>query len=505
MRWVLATGLVAAALAAGCREAEAPVTWAGGPGREGVAALIHEHCSTCHRPGQPGPFALLEYEDVHRKRRQIARVTASGYMPPWLPSHGEFVGERGLSAAEVALLGAWVAAGAPRGDQREEPAPPEFNPGWQLGPPDLVLTAQEWVEVSAEGPDVFRNLVLPVEAGSLRFVEAVEVRPGSPSVHHGVLQVDVTRDARARDAADPGPGFGGMEMGLSTPPDGHFLGWTPGKGSRRSAPGRAWRLWPGSDLVLQLHLTPTGKPERVRPQVGLYFTDVAPREKPFPLVLRSELLDIAAGVTDFMATDALVLPVAVELRAVYPHAHYLCTDMVAWATLPSGSRLTLFEIHGWDFDWQDDYHYRRPLRLPAGTRVEFEYTYDNSAGNPHNPAVPPRRVRYGLESTDEMATLSLTLVPDDPADRGMLPWAMARRAVERTPEEAPAWVNLCVATREAPRTRGAEGEGDRLVEAAAHARRALELDPGHPAALRELGICRLQQGDAERAERLLRR
>ena len=497
-RW--ATWVVVGVLLGSCGSREEVVTWSGG-----VAGIIHRHCSTCHRPGQPAPFSLLTFDDAWRKRRQIARVTASGYMPPWLPSHGDFIGARGLSQAEVDRVSAWVEGGAPRGDSDDEPSPPTFPSGWQLGEPDLVVTAEEWLELPAAGPDLFQNLVLPVEIGALRFVDAVEIRPGNPSVHHAVLQVDGTRGARALDAAEPGPGFGGMEMGLSVPPDGHFLGWTPGKATRRNGQGRSWRLWPGSDLVLQLHLTPTGKPERVRPSIGLYFTDVPPEETPFALVMRSERIDIAAGQTDFKAADHVVLPVATELRAVYPHAHYLCTQMEAWATPPEGERLTLFEIDRWDFDWQDDYHFSVPVRLPAGTRVDFEYTYDNSAANPNNPSSPPRPVAYGLESTDEMATLSMTLVADEREERPLLGWAMANRAVERSPGDPGAWVNLAVAVRACPAPQGGEFALMPHQTAAQHASRALELSPGRGDALRELGISLVELGDGARAEALFRR
>lgn len=496
-RWLAALG--ASVLLLSCGDGEGSVTWA-----DDVAVVVHRHCSGCHRPGQAAPFPLLTYEDAWRKRRQIVRVTSSGYMPPWLPTHGDFLGARGLSDGEVALLAAWVDGGAMRGDPATEPRAPGFDSGWSLGAPDLVLSADESLDVPADGADLFRNLVLPVPPDRLRFVEAVEIRPGNPSVHHAVLQVDGTRDARSRDAQDPGPGFGGMEMGLSVPPDGHFLGWTPGKAVRRNAPGRAWRLWPGSDLVLQLHLTPTGKPERVRPTIGLYFTDAPPEETPFALVMRSERIDIPAGEAGFQAADHVVLPVAAELRAVYPHAHYLCTHMVAWATLPDGERRTLFEIGRWDFDWQDDYHYRNPVRLPAGTRIDFEYTYDNSSANPHNPSSPPRRVAYGLESTDEMATLSLTLVAELPEERPLLGWAMANRDVERSPNDPGAWVNLAVAVRACPAPPGEELRLAPHQTAAAHASRALELSPGRADALRELGISLVELGQGERAEALFR-
>jgi hypothetical protein len=40
----------------------------------------------------------------------------------------------------------------------------------------------------------------------------------------------------------------------------------------------------------------------------------------------------------------------------------------------------------------------------------MEYTYDNSENNPRNPAHPPVRVRWGEQTTDEMALAFLTVV-----------------------------------------------------------------------------------------------
>ncbi len=476
-----------AALPSACGPAP-KATWTGG-----IATIVHRHCSGCHRPGEPTPFSLLDYEDAADRRRQIARVTSRRLMPPWLPSHGDFVDDRSLDDASLAQLQQWCDSGAPHGPG-DAPAPPRFTDGWQLGPPDLVIEAPEPIDLPADGPDRFCNLVLPAKTEVMRHVEAVEIRPGSPAVHHAVLQVDGTRDSRMRDALDEAPGFPGMSMGLSRAPDGHFLGWTPGKVVHRQPPGFAWRLWPGNDLVLQLHLTPTGRAERIQPRIGLWFTDTPATVHPFALVMRDEAIDIPAGVEDYVARDHFELPVAVDLHAIYPHAHYLCANMQAWATPPDGTRQLLFAIDRWDFDWQDDYRYREPLHLGAGTLLQFEYRYDNSESNPANPHTPPRRVRYGLESSDEMATLTLTLLAANPAQRDALPVAAASRDVQRAPDDVNSWLNLSIAFRDA-------GDLPRAERAAAE---ALSRSPGAASALRELGICRMMRGDLQSAEPDLR-
>lgn len=477
-------------LAAACGEqgASSGPTFAGE-----VAEIVYSSCTPCHRPGGPTPFSLLGYADVYKRRKQIIEVTRDRLMPPWLPSHGDFVGDRRLSNERIALLQRWVEDGAPRGDAAAEPPCPEFPAGWQLREPDLVLNLDRELVVPASGPDTFRNFVIPVGIEAVEFVEAVEIQPGSTSVHHAVLAVDPTRESRRLDALDAEPGFPGMVVGNAVPPDGHFLGWTPGKRVRPEKKGMAWRLWPGHDLVLQLHLTPTGKRETLRPRIGLYFTDVEPVVVSYPLVLFSEKIDIPPGVGDYVVRDHFVTPVPVSVHSIYPHAHYLCRQMRATVTLPGGASRDLFRIDRWDFDWQDDYRFREPVHLPAGTRVNFEYRYDNSEANPQNPFNPPRWVRFGQESTDEMGTLTLQVTTADADARKALVEANLRRDLEKLDYDAGLLLRLTGLLREMNRN----DEALRTVE------RVRRREPEHVGGLRELGLCLALAGRMPDAERVL--
>ncbi len=471
----------------GCGDAAAP-TWS-----DAVAAIVHTRCAPCHRPGEPAPFPLLTFDDAFRKRRQIGLVTDAGLMPPWLPANAGFHGDRRLTGDERAALRDWVAADGPRGDPAAEPAVPTFADGWYGPAPDLVLEATEDLLVPADGLDQFRNLVLPVPIDRLRHIAAVEIRPGSRAVHHAILRFDPTAESRRLDAADPEPGFAGMAMGLSRAPDGHFLGWTPGRRETANAGGLAFRLWPGDDAVLQLHLVPTGKVELVRPRIGLHFAAAPSTVQPVALVLQRQDIDIPAGEADHRIRDEVTLPVATRLLAIYPHAHRLCRRMLATATLPDGTTRVLLDIPAWDFDWQEDYRYAQPPELRAGTRVAFDYAFDNSAANERNPHRPPRRVVYGLRSDDEMATLTLMLTADA-GERPRLVAAAARHAAEREPAAVPAWVALCQA----------ELSAGSPAAATAAVQRALALDPGSAAALTEWAGLQERDGELPAAERTYR-
>ena len=432
--------MLAVAVAAGCQQhAAAPAgdapdrpSAAGGlTFARDIAPIVFESCSSCHRPGEAAPFSLLGYDDVRRRARQIVRVTRSRFMPPWAPTpgRGEFVGERRLSEEQIGLIARWVDEGLARGDDRDLPPVPPRVEGWRLGEPDLVLTMSEPYEVPAEGTDVYRNFVFPAPVPAARWVRAVEFRPGRPAttLHHATLAVDPTPSSRYHDGEDPLPGFDGMINSSARRPDGHLLGWVPGKSPYVVDESIAWRLAPGSDIVAQLHMRPTGKSEPLSPVIGLHFSDRPAERTPFLIRLGSRTIDIPPGEREHVVTDTFVLPVAVEALGVVPHAHDLAREMEARAALPDGSERWLIHIADWDFDWQDEYRYVDPLHLPAGTTISMRYTYDNSAGNPRNPHEPPRRVVFGPDTTDEMADLWLQVLPTRPQDLPVLERDFSRK------------------------------------------------------------------------------
>jgi tetratricopeptide (TPR) repeat protein len=389
-----------------------------------VAPIVFRNCSGCHRPEEAAPFSLLTFDQVRKHARQIAEVTAKRYMPPWPPEpgYGDFVEERRLTPDELGVIRQWVAEGAAEGSASELPPIPETKAGWKMGEPDLVIIAPEAYNLASEGKDVYRNLVFPIPVNLRRFVRAVEFRPGNPKVvHHAFIDVDETRQSRRLAEKQSPAGFDGMELpDTAVMPAGQFLGWQPGKSLYVIPDGLAWVLKTNTDLVLQMHLHPSGKPEKVQPSVGFYFTDQAPTNLPFRLRLLYYELDIPPGAEAYTVEQSYVLPVAVSLLRVNPHAHYLGKDLQGYAELPDGGRKWLLRIKDWDFNWQGDYQYARPVELPRGTKICMRFSYDNSTNNLRNPNRPPQRVRHGVNSSDEMAALGFQALAHSAEDRDLL-------------------------------------------------------------------------------------
>jgi len=442
LTWFLASGLAP-------RTSAAPVTF-----NRQIAPLVYQACSSCHRPGEAAPFPLLNYEDVRKHAAQIVAVTRSRYMPPWLPEpgYGDFAGVRRLTDAQVQLFADWVRDGCAEGDPTDLPPAPHYTAGWQLGPPDLVVQIAKPYRLAAGGTDVFRNFIVPVDLQETKYVRAIEMRPGNKRiVHHANILIDRRRSLRSRDGEDGQPGFPGI---LTTTearsdifdPDSHFLFWKPGSVLEPEPEDMAWRLDPGSDLILNMHLRPSGKEEVVQPDVGFYFTTRPPTRHPMLLQLEHDgAIDIKPGAVDFAVEDHLKLPLGVSVLAIYPHAHYLGKQVEAWATLPDGTRRWLIKIPDWDINWQAVYDYRTPVSLPKGTEIAMRITYDNSDSNPRNPNHPPKHVRTGPRSEDEMGHVWLQVLPAKETDedpRVILQESAMRRRLEKYPDDFVAHCNL---------------------------------------------------------------
>jgi Tfp pilus assembly protein PilF len=423
-----------------------------------IAPIVFHSCSTCHRPGEAAPFSLLTYSDVKKHARQIADVTRSRAMPPWLPEPQslKFADELRLSDAEINLIANWVEQGAVEGNPADLPPPPKFVEGWRLGKPDLILTASKPLTLPPQGTDTYWNFIFPVPIQKTRWVKAVEIRPGDKRyVHHANILVDRAEELRLREI-EPGAGFGGMEIRIESQvfdPDSHLLFWKPGTIPYVEPEGMALRLDKSTDLVLNTHLQPSGKPEVIQPSIGLYFTDKPATKIPMLLQLENDAkLDIPAGEKNFVVADNFTLPVDVDLMAIYPHAHYLGKDIQAFATLPNGTKETLIHIPQWNLNWQAVYRYAEPVRLPKGTTISLRYVYDNSEDNPLNPNRPPARVMAGNRSSDEMCHLWLQVLPVnfDPGrfsethgdPRMVLQEALARHTIEKNPGDFEAHYNL---------------------------------------------------------------
>ena len=274
-----------------------------------VAPILYNNCSGCHRPGEVAPFALLTYDDAAKRAKQIAAVTAARYMPPWKaePGYGHFLNERRLTDEQLATLRDWAANGAPEGDAAQKPVPPTFRDGWQIGEPDQIVKMAKPYSLPAEGADVFRCFVIPLNATDTEYVSKVEFRPGNRRVvHHAILFLDRTGEASRREKV-PGEGYecvGGPGLAIS----GGLGGWAPGATPTEYRDGVAQTIPKGADLVMQIHYHLSGKPEEDDSQVGITFAKTPPTKGLTLITVGNTNIDIPAGDDHYVVKASSTVP-----------------------------------------------------------------------------------------------------------------------------------------------------------------------------------------------------
>jgi peroxiredoxin len=396
-------------------EAKKPAGSAGVTYYRDVLPILQKNCQGCHRPGEVGPFALETYKQAVKWADSIVTETEARRMPPWKPAPADHLaGQRSLADKHLKTLAAWVEAGTPEGDKADAPPPAKFPDGWQLGKPDVVLEMPSDVVVAATGRDMFHCVVFPTNFDEDRYLTAIEVRPGNARVvHHAALVLDtygrarkLQADARAKQKPtdpDRGPGYStNRGMGFLPDPGNGLGGWAPGLVPRRLPDGVGQKLPKGADFVVQIHYHRTGKEERDRTKLGLYFTKGPVKEYLQAIPVTGFFFQIPPGEKEFKVDSSLTLTEDVKLHWMFPHMHLLGKEIELLATLPGQKERSLIRIPEWDYNWQEMYPVKEPMALPKGTVLRVKGAFDNSADNPRNPHSPPKPVRIGEQTTNEM-------------------------------------------------------------------------------------------------------
>ena len=392
-------------------------------------------------------MSLLTYKDARPWARSIATQVGTGAMPPWHadPKIGHFANARRLSDEQRATIARWVEEGAPEGDPKDLPKKPEYTPGWNIGQPDVVLEMQEDYPLPATGEVPYVYFEVPTNLTEDRWIQSWEVRPGNPAaVHHVIVYVrppqDATGGAAVAGAARPGTPATARPQGVVTMAEGMDIpdgqtggrpvaddpklkfpnyrprprgtagsigGFVPGNGSRVFPAGTAMRLPKGSSLVFQMHYTTTGKETTDRTKMGLVFAKEPPKMPLSGTALINGALHIPAGAANHRVDAEMTLNRDLLLFSMIPHTHVRGIRWHYEAVYPDGRTEPILSVPNYDFDWQHEYQFARPLELPAGTKIKASAWYDNSPANKSNPD-PTKDVWWGDQTWEEMMFTSFT-------------------------------------------------------------------------------------------------
>ncbi len=444
--------LVVAAAMAGKRNQAAGVTFT-----KDVAPIILNKCANCHRAGEVAPMPLTSYQEVRPWSKAIREEVVERTMPPWFAdphtSSLKFSNDRLLSKVEIDTIVAWVDAGAPKGNDKDLPPMPKYTPGWTFGEPDLIVEMPVDFEVPAEGELPMQNFYVPVPFKEERWVEAVELRPGNSAVvHHSIANVvnlpegtRVVGGKAVRDGASSSQlnsqsaretgglsegGSGSREVFLSQDAfsrAGAFklVGQAPGKGFERHHAGTAKRILPGMYFQFNMHYQPSGRAEKDRSRLGLWFAKkpvthevltkgvsdtifIAGKElsetrmvNGKEVKVRGRIPNIPPNVDNWEIGGEVLIKEPITLYAFAPHMHLRGKDIKYTLIWPDGRQQVLLNVPRFDFNWQLHYELAEPLKIPGGSKIVSLAHYDNSIKNRYNPA-PQKEVFWSEQSWDEM-------------------------------------------------------------------------------------------------------
>jgi len=407
-----------------------------------IAPIIQTKCVSCHRPNEAAPFSLMTYEDVAKRTSFIKKVVQARYMPPWRADahYVDYTNNRSLSEEEINKIVQWIDNKAPKGRGKGASAATTKTiiEGTSYGrKPDLVLKTNNSYTLPGDNYERFLVYKIPFELPDSANVEAVEFFSNNKKIIHHVnyavhevpKEIDMTtapdminlsEEDRSKAAA-----YQPFKKTIT-----YYGGWIPGASYEVYPKGFGWVMPKRGVILLTVHYAPSAKDEVSISGVNLFFTktpverkvkvisfgsggigekQIRPNFFIFPNAVQTFRLDVTNPGEDF------------SVMYVWPHMHYLGKSFKAYGIAPSGDTIRLTSVPEWDFRWQEIYKFKKLVRIPQGTTLHIEGTYDNTAANPFNPNKPPRPVlsKGDMQTTDEMLTLLMIFLPYKEGDESI--------------------------------------------------------------------------------------
>lgn len=376
-----------------------------------IEPIIQKNCVTCHRKGQVAPFTLTSYEDVERRAGFIKKVTAQKYMPPNPsdPSVSTFKNAKNLTPEEIDKIGKWVEQGKPKGKE-QKPKAQEVKIDSILREPDIVLTLTKPYTIPGDNREHFKVFVVPTNASEDLYVAGIDFIPQNKSyAHHCRFMIDTTRLLRPDNGIEVGEPSEFQRLGIKMN-DNFWHGWIPGNTAIFYPEGSAKRLPKGSDIILNMHYSPSPKEVIEVSKILIYLT-----KQPAKRLVKTFILEENTVVNEPFVIEpdtvikfyqrSAIIPHDISLISITPHMHLLGKNFKAYAITPDGDLINLIKIDNWDFNWQMTYQFQKLLKIPQGSVIYSEAEYDNTPQNGRNPYAPPRVVTYGWGTKNEMLNL----------------------------------------------------------------------------------------------------
>jgi hypothetical protein len=412
----------AAALSAVAATGSAPATFT-----KDVLPILQSKCQECHREGEIAPMSFMTYDQVRPWAKAIKTAVLTKKMPPWFadPHYGKFANDMSLSEGQIETISNWVDAGAKEGNPKDAPKPRQFVTGWIIGKPDQIIAMPKAVDIPESGVIEYTYIILPTGFTEDKWIQAAETRAsGRSAMHHVIAFIRPPgskwlTDYPVNEPFIPKRDGRGQQRAQDSIPTELLVGWAPGLPPTILNDGQAKLVPAGSDIILQLHYTPNGKPTNDITKVGLIFAKEPPKERVMTMNAMNVFLKIPPGEPNYESHAKITLNQDVKLVSLMPHMHLRGKDFEYQAVYPTGEKQILLNVPHYDFNWQLSYVLQNELVMPKGTVIECTAHHDNSPNNKYNPD-PSKEVRWGDQTWQEMMIGWFDVAFDPKADPAAL-------------------------------------------------------------------------------------
>jgi hypothetical protein len=386
---------------------------------EHIAPIIHQKCTPCHRVGEAAPFGLQTYEDVANRAEFIKQVIQKRYMPPFRADEGfgEFKNDRRLTQNEIDLITKWVDGGAIKGKGKVLQMA-DYQEFTQLGQqPDLVLRMNQSFKTKQLDKEEFMLFSMPTNLPKKTAIKAIEFRAGNRKlVHHARISVDTTHLMRVTDGKSINDSSIAAYSKIKMKEE-FWYGWLPGNNPIIYPDGFAKLLPAEADLLVNIHYSPSPKFDTDSSIINLYFAKEPIQKEVQTFILEENDITNPPFVLypnqkkSFYARS-MAIPYDILLISVLPHLHVFGKSIRTFAITPVGEVIPLLKISDWDFDWQMTYEFKDLVKIPKGSIIYAEASYDNTLENPKNPFNPPKEIGYGWSTNSEMMNVIFQFVKE---------------------------------------------------------------------------------------------
>ncbi|MBC7422885.1 MAG: cytochrome c [Ferruginibacter sp.] len=404
-----------------------------------ISPIIQAKCAPCHHSGGGTPFSLITFEDVSKRASFIKEVVQSHYMPPWRADNKyvHFANDRSLSNKEIDLLVKWIDNKAPEGRKIVAAnTTTAFVSDTKYGrKPDLVLHMKDSFLVKGDNTERFIIFKIPFELKDSANVEAIEFYSNNKKlIHHANYAIhdvaDTTIDIYKTDAVANLSEDGRAKADQYKPYKPimtYYGGWIPGTTYEYYPKEFGWVMPKRGVILLTVHFGPTAVDEESFSSVNLFFKKT-PITRPVKVISFGSggigekdiqpIFYIKGNEIKTFTLEVTNPGVDLSVMYVWPHMHYIGKEFKAYIISPTGDTIKLVHIPEWDFRWQEIYRMKNLVKVPKGSIMHIEGTYDNTDQNPANPRHPPRTVfsEGTMRSTDEMLTLLMVYLPYEDGD-----------------------------------------------------------------------------------------